>query len=51
MQPGMKKGGSVGASKMGKVVAGGNKPHGEHTVQKSGHTKAAQIKMAGRRII
>jgi hypothetical protein len=47
MQPGMKKGGSVGASKMGKVVAGGNKPHGEHTVQKSGHTKAKQITMPG----
>jgi hypothetical protein len=47
MQPGMKKGGSVGASKMGKVVAGGNKPHGEHTVQKSGHTKAKQVTMPG----
>jgi hypothetical protein len=47
MQPGMKKGGSVGASKMGKVVAGGNKPHGEHTVQKSGHTKARQVTMPG----
>ena len=47
MQLGMNKGGSVGASKMGKVVAGGNKPHGEHTVQKSGHTKAKQITMPG----
>ena len=47
MQPGMKKGGSVGASKMGKVVSGGNKPHGEHTIQKKGHTQAAQIKMTG----
>jgi hypothetical protein len=46
-QLGMKKGGSVGASKMGKVVAGGNKPHGEHTVQKSGRTKAKQITMPG----
>jgi hypothetical protein len=47
MQPGMKKGGSVGASKMGSVLSGGNKPHGEHTVQKSGHTKAKQITMPG----
>ncbi len=41
------KGGMVGASKMGKVVAGGIKAHGEHTVQKKGHTKGTQIKMAG----
>ena len=40
-------GGSVGASKMGKVVAGGIKAHGEHTVQKKGHTKAKMVKMAG----
>ncbi len=40
-------GGSVGASKMGKVVAGGMKPHGEHTVQKKGHTKGTMVKMAG----
>jgi len=38
-------GGSVGASKMGKVVAGGIKAHGEHTVQKKGHTKAKQVVM------
>ena len=38
-------GGSVGASKMGKVTAGGIKAHGEHTVQKKGHTKAKQITM------
>jgi len=43
---GMKKGGKAYASggittaKMGKVTAGGIKKHGEHTVQKSGHTKA-----------
>jgi hypothetical protein len=43
----MKKGGSVGASKMGKVVAGGNKPHGEHSIQKSGPTRAKQITMPG----
>jgi hypothetical protein len=42
---GMKKGG-VAASKMGKVVAGGTKPHGEHTVQKKGHTKGTMITMA-----
>mgnify|MGYP006297972371 CR=1 FL=1 len=33
--------------KMGKVVAGGKRPHGEHTVQQKGHTKGTQIKMAG----
>ena len=52
-EAGMKKGGAakkmagggVAASKMGKVVAGGLKPHGEHTVQKSGHTKAKMITM------
>ena len=39
------KGGSVKASAMGKVVAGGIKAHGEHTVQKKGHTKAKQVTM------
>lgn len=34
-------------AKMGKVTAGGKKPHGEHTVQKSGHTKGTQVKMTG----
>lgn len=43
-------GGGVKASSMGKVVAGGKKPHGEHTVQKSGHTKAMMPKMTGRTI-
>jgi len=38
-------GGSVKASAMGKVVAGGKRPHGEHTVQQKGHTKAKQIVM------
>lgn len=42
---GMKKGGSVAPSKMGKVIAGGIKAHGEHTVQKKGHTKAKQVAM------
>ena len=32
-------------AKMGKVTAGGKKPHGEHTVQKSGNTKGKQIVM------
>ena len=32
--------GGITTAKMGKVTAGGIKPHGEHTVQKSGHTKA-----------
>ena len=44
------KGGSIKASPMGKVVAGGKKPHGEHTIQKSGHTKAKMPKMKGRTI-
>ena len=39
-------GGSVKASAMGKVVAGGKRPHGEHTVQQKGHTKAKMVKMA-----
>ena len=43
-------GGSIKASPMGKVVAGGKKPHGEHTVQKSGHTKAMMPKMKSRTI-
>jgi len=41
------KGGTVGASKMGKVVAGGKRPHGEHTIQQKGHTKGKMISMAG----
>ena len=50
---GMKKGGKAYASggittaKMGKVTAGGKRPHGEHTVQSKGHTKGAQVKMSG----
>ena len=44
---GMKKGGSVKPSAMGKVVAGGKRAHGEHTVQQKGHTKGKQIVMAG----
>ena len=39
------KGGMVAPSKMGKVVAGGIKAHGEHTVQKKGHTKAKMVTM------
>ena len=34
-------------SKMGKVTSGGKKPHGEHTVQKKGHTKGMMPKMSG----
>ena len=37
--------GGITKAKMGKVTAGGIKPHGEHTVQKSGHTKAKQPAM------
>ena len=33
-------------AKMGKVTAGGKRPHGEHTVQQKGHTKGKQVKMA-----
>lgn len=43
---GMKKGGSVKASGMGRVVSGGMKGHGEHTVQKKGITKGKMVKMA-----
>jgi hypothetical protein len=39
----MKMGGM--APKMGKAMAGGKKAHGEHSVQKKGHTKAKQIAM------
>jgi hypothetical protein len=51
---GMKKGGmkkmasgGITTAKMGKVTAGGKKPHGEHTVQKKGHTKGMMPKMSG----
>ena len=37
--------GGMAASKMGKVVSGGKKAHGEHTVQKKGHTKGKMITM------
>lgn len=32
-------------AKMGKVVAGGKRPHGEHTVQQKGHTRGMEVKM------
>jgi hypothetical protein len=41
------KAGGVIASKMGKVTAGGKRPHGEHTVQTKGLTKGKNIKMRG----
>lgn len=49
------KGGFMASKKMGsfptvagtKVVSGGRKAHGEHTVQKKGHTKGKQVVMAG----
>lgn len=41
----MRKGGSVKPTAMGRVVAGGKRPHGEHTVQQKGHTKAMMPKM------
>jgi hypothetical protein len=37
--------GGIAASGMGKVVAGGKRPHGEHTVQQKGHTKGKQVVM------
>jgi hypothetical protein len=37
--------GGMAAGKMGKVVAGGKRPHGEHTVQQKGHTKGTMVKM------
>lgn len=40
-------GGGMAATKMGKVTAGGSRPHGEHTVQQKGLTKAKMPKMAG----
>ena len=39
--------GGITTAKMGKVTSGGKKPHGEHTVQKKGHTKAMMPKMSG----
>ena len=39
--------GGITTAKMGKVTSGGKKPHGEHTVQKSGNTKGKQVKMSG----
>ena len=39
--------GGITTAKMGKVTAGGKRPHGEHTVQQKGHTKAKMPKMAG----
>ena len=32
---------------MGKVAAGGKRPHGEHSVQAKGHTKGTEVKMSG----
>ena len=37
--------GGIAASGMGKVVAGGKRPHGEHTVQQKGHTKGKMVAM------
>lgn len=39
------KGGMI-ATSMGKVTAGGKRPHGEHTVQAKGHTKGKMVKMS-----
>lgn len=44
---GMKKmaGGGITKAKMGAVKSGGNKGHGEHSVQAKGHTKGKMITM------
>ena len=39
--------GGITTAKMGKVTAGGKRPHGEHTVQQKGHTKAKMPTMKG----
>ena len=39
--------GGITSAKMGKVTAGGIKPHGEHTVQAKGKTKGTMVKMSG----
>lgn len=51
---GMKKGGmkkmadgGITTAKMSKVKAGGNRPHGEHSIQEKGHTKAMMPTMKG----
>jgi len=41
----MAKAKGVASSAMGKVVAGGKRPHGEHTVQQKGHTKGKHVAM------
>ena len=39
------KGGSVKASAVGSVPSGGKRPHGEHSIQLKGHTRALMPKM------
>ncbi len=39
--------GGITTAKMGKVTSGGKRPHGEHTVQQKGHTKAKMPTMKG----
>lgn len=41
----MAKNQAITTAKMGKVTAGGIKKHGEHSVQKSGHTKGKNVAM------
>jgi len=38
---------AITTAKMGKVSAGGKLKHGEHTIQKKGHTRALEEKMSG----
>jgi hypothetical protein len=46
----MAKGGSVKASAMGKVTAGGIKKFGEHNVQTKGHTKGRNLGDSGKTV-
>ena len=39
--------GGITTAKMGAVKSGGNKGHGEHSVQAKGHTKGKMVSMSG----
>ena len=44
------KGGTVGASAMGKVVSGGIKKFGEHSIQQKGHTRGKNMGDSGKTV-
>lgn len=46
-----KVGNGITKEKMGSVKAGGKRPHGEHSVQEKGHTKARMPQMAGGKVL